>query len=178
MLMLKALFFLKIFQVSVMTFWSCRKKGLNRKIKLTSKFMTSQPGQQTITIHILPNISRSKLNQTMKLRQLIEYNKINIFLQKSCGKWDWQYCTKKWSFPLRMSSVNVTKSAGICPIAFTFRYIWQHVYYNCLLTSNHFHNVLRLWCFTKFSFHHNWNNVRLLLMSMVYTGCLTNCRTV
>ena len=24
-------------------FWSCRKKGLIRKIKLTSKFMTSQP---------------------------------------------------------------------------------------------------------------------------------------
>ena len=35
--------------------------------------MTSQPGQQTITIHILSNISRSKGNQTMKLGQLIEY---------------------------------------------------------------------------------------------------------
>ena len=30
------------------------------------KFMTPQPGQQTIAIHILPNISRSKGNQTMK----------------------------------------------------------------------------------------------------------------
>ena len=28
--------------------------------------MTSQPAQQTITIQILPNISRSKGNQTMK----------------------------------------------------------------------------------------------------------------
>ena len=37
--------------------------------------MTSQPGLQTIAIHILPNISRSKGNQTMKLGQLIEYNK-------------------------------------------------------------------------------------------------------
>ena len=34
--------------------------------------MASQPGEQTITIHILPNISRSKGNQTMKFRQLIE----------------------------------------------------------------------------------------------------------
>ena len=42
--------------------------------------MTSQPGQQTIAIHILPNISRSKGNQTMKLEQLITYNKRNIFL--------------------------------------------------------------------------------------------------
>ena len=41
--------------------------------------MTSQSGQQTITIHILPNISRSKGNLTMKLGQLIEYNKIFFF---------------------------------------------------------------------------------------------------
>ena len=44
--------------------------------------MTSQPGLQTIAIHILPNISQSKDNQTMNFGQLIEYNKINIFLQK------------------------------------------------------------------------------------------------
>ena len=44
--------------------------------------MTSQPGLQTIPIHILPNISQSKGNQTMKFGQLIEHNKINIFLQK------------------------------------------------------------------------------------------------
>ena len=46
--------------------------------------MTSQPGIQTIAIHILPNISRSKGNQTMKFGQLIEYILINIFLEKSC----------------------------------------------------------------------------------------------
>ena len=42
--------------------------------------MTSQPGQQTIAIHILPNISRSKDNQAMKFGQVIEDNKANIFL--------------------------------------------------------------------------------------------------
>ena len=36
-------------------------------------------------MHILPNISQSKRNQTMKLGQLIECNKRNIFLQKLCG---------------------------------------------------------------------------------------------
>ena len=36
--------------------------------------MTSQLGKQPITIHILPNISRSKDNQTMKVGQLIKYN--------------------------------------------------------------------------------------------------------
>ena len=66
---LKALFVLKI-----------------RKIRLTSKFMTSQPGLQTITIHILPNISQSEGKQKIKFGQIIEYNKKNIFPQKLYGK--------------------------------------------------------------------------------------------
>ena len=36
--------------------------------------MTSQLEKQTIVIHILPNISRSKSNQAMKFHQLIEHN--------------------------------------------------------------------------------------------------------
>ena len=51
--------------------------------------MALQSGQlETIVIHILPNIWSSKGNQTMKLRQLIECNLRNIFLEKSytrCG---------------------------------------------------------------------------------------------
>ena len=45
----------------------------------TSKFMTSQLGLQKIAIQIFPNISQNKGNQTMKLGQLIEYNKRNFF---------------------------------------------------------------------------------------------------
>ena len=74
----------------IMNFWSCRKNGFIRKIRLISKFMTSQPGQQKKAIHILPNISRSKSNQTIKLGQLIEYSRRNIFLQKLCRKWGWE----------------------------------------------------------------------------------------
>ena len=48
--------------------------------------MTSQPGLETIVIHILPNISQGKGKQTIKFGQLIEYNKRNIFLQKLCRK--------------------------------------------------------------------------------------------
>ena len=46
--------------------------------------MTSRPGSQTIVIHILANISRSKhgkLNQKIKHGQLIEHNKRNILLK-------------------------------------------------------------------------------------------------
>ena len=32
--------------------------------------MKLQPGQQAITIYILPNISRGKVNQTIKFSQL------------------------------------------------------------------------------------------------------------
>ena len=48
--------------------------------------MASEPGLQTIAIHILSNISQSKGKQTMTFGQLIEYNKINISLQKVCQK--------------------------------------------------------------------------------------------
>ena len=43
--------------------------------------MTSQPGLQTIAIHILPNISQIKGDQTMKFGQLIEHNRRNIFFK-------------------------------------------------------------------------------------------------
>ena len=42
----------------------------------------SQPGLQ----YILLNISQSTEDQSMKLGQLTEYNKRNIFLQKQCRK--------------------------------------------------------------------------------------------
>ena len=57
-----------------------------RKIRLILKFMTSQLGKQKIAIQVLPNISRSKGNQTMKFGQLIEYNMTKKFLQKSYTK--------------------------------------------------------------------------------------------
>ena len=43
--------------------------------------MTSQSGLQPIAINILPNISQSKGNQTMKFGQ-IEYDRTSYFLKK------------------------------------------------------------------------------------------------
>ena len=45
--------------------------------------MTSQYGWQTIAIHILSNISRSKGNQAMTFGQLEEYDMTIIFPEKS-----------------------------------------------------------------------------------------------
>ena len=50
--------------------------------------MTSQTGKVIITIHILPNISRSKFNQTIKFGWLKEYNMRKVFLEAlytNCG---------------------------------------------------------------------------------------------
>ena len=48
--------------------------------------MTSQPDQQTIAMHIIPNILQSKGNQAMKFGQAIEVNRRNIFLLKIMEK--------------------------------------------------------------------------------------------
>ena len=34
-----------------------------------------------------------------------------------------------------------------------------------------------LWCLTKFTFHHKWNEAWLLVINMAHTSCLTSCRT-
>ena len=66
-----------------------KKNGMIRKIRLISKFMTSQPGWQTITMHVVPNIPRNKSNQTVEIGQLIECNMRNISVEKfyaKCGE--------------------------------------------------------------------------------------------
>ena len=48
--------------------------------------MTTEPGKQTIVIHILPNISLVKGKETMILGWLIEYIKKNIYFTKIMQK--------------------------------------------------------------------------------------------
>ena len=59
--------------------------------------MTSQPGKQTLAIHILPNISKSKDNQTEKYGQLIECNIKNVFSEKSYTKYDGETILRPFS---------------------------------------------------------------------------------
>ena len=62
-------------------------KRLDQKDKVDFKFYDIT-AWLTIVIHILPNISRSKDNQTMTSGQLIEYNMKNLFLFfffRKCG---------------------------------------------------------------------------------------------
>ena len=66
--------------------------------------MTSQPRQKTIAIHILPNITRSKGNETMKVGHSREYNIKNIFLEKSYTKCAGKTIPKPFS---KRSKVNI-----------------------------------------------------------------------
>ena len=52
--------------------------------------MTSQPGKQTVAIHILSNISRRKGSRTMKFGQLIEYKMKKIVSRKIIQKMLWR----------------------------------------------------------------------------------------
>ena len=65
--------------------------------------MTSKRGQQTTLIHILPNISRRKGNQTMKFGQLIDYKMRNIFLEKSYTKCGGETSPRPFSEKLQLS---------------------------------------------------------------------------
>ena len=83
---LKAPFVLKLFECLPWLFDHVEKKGLIRKIRLISKFMTSQTGSQANTIHILANISRSKGNETMKFDQVIVYRNRKSFFKNHTKK--------------------------------------------------------------------------------------------
>ena len=84
---LKSFFHSQDILVFVSTFLVMYKNDLIIKIVLILECMTSQPGQQTNAIHILPNIARSKGNQAMKFDQLKEYDMRNIFAEKSYSKY-------------------------------------------------------------------------------------------
>ena len=66
--------------------------------------MTLQPEKQTFLIKILPNISRSKGNQTMKFSQLKQCNIRNIFHEKSCKRCGRETITRPFSKNLKLST--------------------------------------------------------------------------
>ena len=93
---LKSSFRSRDIRIFVFTFYTLQKIGRIRNQSKITKFVTSQPGKQTIRKHIITNISRSNDNQPMKFSQSIELNMKSIFLEKACRKW----CRKTTSRPL------------------------------------------------------------------------------
>ena len=71
--------------------------------------MTSQTGWQTIVMHILPNISRSKDNQAIKFGHLIECSMRNISLEKFYTKFLDQWPNVLYSFFLLYGKLVLSK---------------------------------------------------------------------
>ena len=80
---LKALFVIKIFKLLSWLFGHVEKR-LDEKDKVNFKIYDVITWE-TNNCTTLPNISRSKSNQTMKFGQLTEFNMRNSFLKKSCA---------------------------------------------------------------------------------------------
>ena len=110
--MLKTLFVLEIFTLSWL--FGYVEKRLDKKTNVNFKIR-----QQIITIHILPNISRSKGNQTRKFEQLTECYMRNIFFQNSEAKCGEEACSRPFYKKSKLSkwnAWNVIKFAFIvCP---------------------------------------------------------------
>ena len=56
-----------------------------------------------MAIHILPIISKSKGNETIKFGQLIEYNMTNIFVEKSYTKYGGETIPRHFSKKTKLS---------------------------------------------------------------------------
>ena len=72
--------------------------------------------------NILPNISRSKGNQTMKFRQLTECNMKNVFLEISCTKCGGE--TSSRPFPEKLKIEHISGSTNYIFMQFTF-IVWH-----------------------------------------------------
>ena len=99
----KDLFVLKIFKFLSWIFVLVAKR-LDKKDQVSLKFYDVTVWlTKTIVIHIMPNISKSKGNQTMKFGQLIERKMRNIFLKKSYIKSSGEISPRLFSEKLKLS---------------------------------------------------------------------------
>ena len=66
--------------------------------------MTSQLGEETIVMHILSNILRSRGNQAIKFGRLIKCNMRSIFLEKGYTKSDGETSSRPFSEKLKLTN--------------------------------------------------------------------------
>ena len=67
--------------------------------------MASLTGQEIITIHVLPNTSKSKGNQIMKFGPLVKYNTTSIFLEKSYKQCDGQTSSRPFHKKIKIEHI-------------------------------------------------------------------------
>ena len=117
----KALIVLKIFKY-LFWFFGHVGKRLDKNAEASFKIYGVRNWEQIITIHILPNMSRSKGNQAIIFGGLIEYKITNIFLQNSYTKYGRKTSLRPFSRKSKLirsldqqSKVFTSKSKVSCP---------------------------------------------------------------
>ena len=136
---LKAFFVLQIFRFLSRLFGHVGKTAWLEKIRLTSKFMASQRGLQTIAIHIFPNISQTKGNQAMKCGQLIEYYKRTSFLQNLYEKWGKE--TSSRPLFIFLKKLNMRWKQAVCRLVSLYISLALNLLYN----KNKLYKTLDYW---------------------------------
>ena len=101
-----------------------------RKLRSISKFITSETETQTIAIHIMPSVSKSKCNQTMKFVKLIEYNVRNIFVEKQHTKCGGEASTNTFYKKLKLS-ISLDQQSEVLKSLLLW-YVQVKVYQNIL----------------------------------------------
>ena len=160
------LFHLKIFCLNFLVI----QDYLTKKIRLISKFITSQLEKQTIEIHISPNISTSKDNQTMKFSQLIKYKRITTFLEKPHTKCGGETIPRPFSKKSKLSIFLDQQSKDL-----------QFVFIVCHVED--YQNILKLSCITlHFTLHKAffktkevWNQSPCLMFCMIFEEKYFSC---
>ena len=88
--------------------------------------MTSQPGKDTVAVHIWPNTSRSKGNLTRIFCQLIKYNLRRIFLKNHSQN----LVEKLFKDPFLKTKIEHISGTTdfafiVCQVAFTLQFFWK-----------------------------------------------------
>ena len=123
--------------------------------------MMSQTGYQIFTIHILPNVTKSKSNYAVKFSKLIKYSEKNVFLQRLCRKWGRE--TSSDLFLFAKKAISKVKAGGQHLIVYFGRPRFAHT-----TTTNFIKFQMvdpEIWYFPTFcvQFFKNCHNMLLLL---------------
>ena len=131
---LKSFFRSQDIQIFVLTFCSCRKNDLIRKVRLFSKSVTSQPGSQAycqnISIILKLTYNKSKLYKTLDYwsRDMLNFD----FLKKGLEIISVPHFVHGFSNKNISHVIFYWLTKLHCLIAFTSWDIDQYVYCNCL----------------------------------------------
>ena len=166
---LKALFVLEIFQI---LFWVFGYVGIqhDERAKVNFKIYYVSNWIKTITIHMLPDISRTQGNLTTKFVPLIEYDIRNFLVEKSCTKCGGQSFFKRWKLNIFLDQqVEILYSLFCCmsksrTTKTYWNWVTNHLFFIHIKLFSKTERGLKLVSMSHFQ-HDIWRKISLQLCS-------------